>query len=122
MSNSRIQWLDGDILIEDHRFCHGDNGVQEFYETIVATRVLLGILRNHGENFWIAYATHGQTIRTLTGCSHRSDGKLDAEPLHGTENNPQALAERLIRLWQEHAERIVSLPCTVIADQEERCA
>ncbi len=123
MSQPKIQWLGDDILIGEHRFCHGDNGVQEFYETIIASqRVLLGILKNHGENFWIAYATHGQTIRTLTGCSHRSDGKLDAEPLYGTENKPQALAEGLIRLWQEHGEKIVSLPCTVMADKEEQCA
>ncbi|CAG0941148.1 hypothetical protein ANRL1_00407 [Anaerolineae bacterium] len=75
MSNQKIQWLDNDILIEDRRFCHGDNGTQEFYETIIASQgILLGILRNHGEDIWIAYATQGQAIRTLTGCSHRTDG------------------------------------------------
>ena len=123
MSNSPIRWLGGDILVEDHRFCHGDNGTQEFYETIIASqRLLLGILKNHGENIWIAYVTQGQAVRTLTGCSHRADGKLDAEPLYSTPNDPQALAEGLVRLWREHGERIVSMPCTVIAQQEERCA
>ena len=38
MSHSSIRWLGGDILIEDRRFCHGDNGVQEFYETIIAAK------------------------------------------------------------------------------------
>lgn len=123
MSHSTIQWLGGDIVIGERRFCHGDNGTQDFYETIIASqRLLLGILKNHGENVWIAYATHGQAIRTLTGCSHRADGKLDAEPLYGTQNDPQALAEGLIRLWQEHGEKIVSIPCTVMADKEEQCA
>ena len=43
MSSSRIQWLGGDILIGERRFCHGDNGAQEFYETIIASQgVLLG--------------------------------------------------------------------------------
>ena len=122
MSNSPIHWLGGDILIEDRRFCHGDNGTQEFYETIIASqRLLLGILENHGENIWIAYVTRGQAVRTLTGCSHRTDGKLDAEPLCGTPNNPQALAEGLVRLCRECGERMLSLPCSVIGE-EERCA
>lgn len=120
MSDSRIRWLGGDIQIEDRRFCHGDNGGQEFYETIIAAkRVLLGILCNHGENIWIAYMTQGQAVRTLTGCSHRADGKLDAEPLYGTPNDPQALAEGLIRLWREHGERMLSLPTRIIAPKEE---
>lgn len=123
MSNSRIQWLDGDIQIGDRRFCHGDNGTQEFYETIIASQgMLLGILRNHGEETWIAYADQGQAVRTLTGCSHRSDGNLDAEPMYGTKNDPQSLAEGLVRLWQEHGAGIVSLPCNVVANEEEKCA
>lgn len=125
MSNSRIQWLDGDIQIEERRFCRGDNGTQEFYELIVGSPgLLLGTrsVRNHGEEAWIAYADRGQAVRTLTGCSRRSDGKLDAEPLYGTKNDPQSLAEGLIRLWQEHGVGIVSLPCNVVADQEEKCA
>lgn len=123
MSDSRIQWLGDDIQIGDRRFCHGDNGVQEFYETIIASSgLLLGILRNYGEEIWIAYADRGQAVRTLTGCSRRSDGKLDAEPLYGTKNDPQSLAEGLIRLWQEHGVGIVSLPCNVVADEEEKCA
>jgi len=105
MSNSPIRWLGGDIVIDDHRFCHGDNGTQEFYETIIASqRLLLGILKNHGENIWIAYVTQGQAVRTLTGCSRRADGKLDAEPLYNTPNDPPSLAERLVRLWREHGE------------------
>ena len=123
MSHSPIRWLGSDIVVEDHRFCHGDNGTQEFYETIIASqRLLMGILKNHGENIWIAYVTQGQAVRTLTGCSRRADGKLDAEPLYGTPNDPQALAEGLVRLWREHGERMVSVPCTVIAGQEEQCA
>jgi len=118
MSNSPIRWLGGDIQIEDHWFCHGDNGVQEFYETIVATRVLLGILRNHGEDIWIAYVTQGQAVRTLTGCSQRADGKHDAEPLYDTPNNPQALAQGLVRLWNEHNERMLTLPSKTIAKEE----
>ena len=129
MSSSRIQWLGGDIRIGERRFCHGDNGAQEFYETIIASQgVLLGILRNHrgdlghGEEIWIAYVDQGQTVRTLTGCSRRSDGKLDVEPLYGTMNDPQSLAEGLVHLWQEHGAGILSLPCTVVADQEKQCA
>ncbi len=123
MSESKIKWLGGDIVIDDHRFCHGDNGTQEFYETIIASqRLLLGLLKNHGEDIWIAYVSHGQTVRTLTGCSHRADGKLDAEPLYDTPNNPQALAEGLVRLWREYGEQTVSKPCTVITKQEELCA
>ena len=123
MSNPGIQWLGGDIRIGDRRFCHGDNGTQEFYETIIASQgILLGILRNHREDIWIAYTTQGQAIRTLTGCSHRTDGKIDAEPLYGTTNDPHALAEGLIRLWQEHGANLLSAPCKVIAEQEERCA
>lgn len=122
MSYSPIHWLGGDIVIDDHRFCHGDNGTQEFYETIIASqRLLLGLLKNHGEDMWIAYVSHGQAVRTLTGCSHRTDGKLDAEPLYDTRNNPRALAEGLVRLWREYGERIVSLPCTVITEGEELC-
>ena len=117
MSNSRIQWLGGDLRIGDRRFCHGDNGAQEIYETIVGSPgLLLGILRNHGEQMWIAYADQGQAVRTLTGCSRRSDGKLDAEPLYGTKNDPQSLAEGLIRLWQEHGANLLSAPCKVIAE------
>ena len=117
MSHSPIRWLGGDIVIEDRRFCHGDNGTQEFYETIIASqRLLLGILKNHGEDIWIAYADQGKAVRTLTGCSRRADGKLDAEPLYGTPNNPQALAEGLVHLWHEHGERMVSLPCAVIEE------
>jgi hypothetical protein len=123
VSNSPIRWLGGDIQIDDRRFCHGDNGVQEFYETVIASQgVLLGILRNHGEEIWIAYVTQAQAVRTLTGCARRSDGNLDAEPLYGTKNDPQSLAEGLIRLWREHGERVLSLPCAVIAKQGERCA
>lgn len=123
MGNQKIQWLGNDILVEDRRFCHGDNGTQEFYETIIASQgILLGILRNHGEDIWIAYATQGQAIRTLTGCSHRTDGKLDAEPLYGTTNDPHALAEGLIRLWQEYGANLLSVPCEVIAEQEKPCA
>ena len=123
MSNSPIRWLGGDILIEDRRFCHGDNGTQEFYETIIASqRLLLGLLKNHGEDIWIAYVTQGQAVRTLTGCSHRTDGKLDAEPLYDTPNDPRALAKGLVRLCREHGEQMVSLPCTVITEQEESCA
>ena len=123
MSESKIKWLGGDIVIGDHRFCHGDNGTQEFYETIIASqRLLLGLLKNYSEDIWIAYVSHGQAIRTLTGCSHRADGKLDAEPLYGMPNDPQALAEGLVRLWREHGERMVSLPCTVITEQEGLCA
>lgn len=122
MSNSPIRWLGGDIQIDDRRFCHGDNGAQEFYETIIPTKVLLGILRNHGENIWSAYAIRGQAVRTLTGCSHRADGKLDAEPLYGTPNDPQSLTEGLIRLWREHGVSILSLPCAVIAERGEGCA
>ena len=119
MSDSRIRWLGGDIQIEDRRFCHGDNGGQEFYETIIAAkRVLLGILHNHGEDIWIAYVTQGQAVRTLTGCSHHSDDQIDAEPLYGTPNNPQALAEGLVRLWHEHGERILTLPSKTIAKEE----
>ena len=118
MGESPIRWLGGDIQIEDHWFCHGDNGAQEFYETIVATRVLLGILRNHGEDIWIAYVTQGQAVRTLTGCSQRGDGKLDAEPLYGTPNDPQALAQGLIRLWHKHGERILTLSSRTIAKEE----
>ncbi len=122
MSNQKIQWLGNDILVEDRRFCHGDNGSQEFYETIIASQgILLGILRNHGENIWIAYATQGQAIRTLTGCSHRTDGKLDAEPLYGTTNDPRVLAEGLIRLWHEHGANLLSVPCKVIVEQEKPC-
>ncbi len=74
MGESPIRWLGSDIQIEDRRFCHGDNGVQEFYETVIAAKgVLLGILCNHGEGIWIAYVTQGQAVRTLTGCSHRAD-------------------------------------------------
>jgi hypothetical protein len=120
MSNSPIHWLGGDIVIEDHRFCHGDNGTQEFYETIIASqRLLLGILKNHGEDIWIAYADQVKVVRTLTGCSHRADGKLDAEPLYDTQNNPQALAEGLVRLWREHGERMLSLPTRIVAPKEE---
>ena len=122
MSKSPIRWLGGDIQIDDRRFCHGDNGVQEFYETVIPTKVLLGIMRNHGEDVWIAYVIQRETVRTLTGCSHRADGKLDAEPLYGMPNDPQALAEGLVRLWREHGERMVSLPCTVITEQEGLCA
>jgi hypothetical protein len=123
MSKSPIRWLGGDMQIDDRRFCHGDNGTQEFYETIIASqRLLLGILKNHGEDIWIAYVIQREIVRTLTGCSHRADGRLDAEPLYDTTNNPQALAEGLIRLWREHGERMVSLPCAIIAQQEERCA
>ncbi len=123
MINPRIQWLGGDIHVGDRRFCHGDNGTQEFYETIIASQgILLGILRNHGEDIWIAYTTQGQAIRMLTGCSHRTDGKIDVEPLYGTTNDPHALAEGLIRLWQEHGANLLSAPCKVIAEQEERCA
>ncbi len=123
MSNPGIRWLGSDIRIGDSRFCHGDNGTQEFYETIIASQgILLGILQNHGEDIWIAYATQDQAIRTLTGCSHRTDGKIDAEPLYGTTNDPRALAEGLIRLWQEHGANLLSVPCKVIAEQEERCA
>lgn len=115
MGNSPIRWLGGDIQTDDRRFCHGDNGVQEFYETAIAAKgVLLGILRNHGEGIWIAYVTQGQAVRTLTGCSHRADGKLDAEPLSGTPNDPQALAQGLVRLWHEHGERMLSLPTRII--------
>jgi len=123
MSDPRIRWLDGDIRIGERRFCHGDNGTQEFYEMIVGSPgLLLGILRNHGEQIWIAYADQGQAVRTLTGCSRRSDGKLDAEPLYGTTNDPQSLAEGLVRLWQAHGAGILSLPRTVVVDQAERCA
>lgn len=123
MSNPGIRWLGSDIQIGDRRFCHGDNGTQEFYETIIASQgILLGILRNHGEDIWIAYATQGQSIRTLTGCSHRTDGKIDAEPLYGMTNDPRALAEGLIRLWQEHGANLLSAPCKVIAEQEKPCA
>ena len=127
MSNSRIQWLGGDTRSEigDRRFCHGDNGTQEFYELIVGSPgLLLGTrsVRNHGEEIWIAYADQGRAIRMLTGCSHRTDGKIDVEPLYGTTNDPHALAEGLIRLWQEHGVGIVSLPCNVVAGEEERCA
>jgi len=123
VSNSRIQWLGDDIEIGDRRFCHGDNGTQEFYETIIASQgILLGILRNHGEDIWIAYATQGQAIRTLTGCSHRTDGKLDTEPFYGTTNDPHALAEGLIRLWHEHGANLLSVPCEVIVEQENPCA
>ena len=123
MSNSPIHWLGGDIQIDDRRFCHGDNGTQEFYETIIASQqLLLGILKNRGENIWSAYAIRGQAVRTLTGCSHRADGKLDAEPLYGTQNDPQSLAEGLIRLWRAYGVGILSLPCAVIAEQGERCA
>ena len=123
MSQSKINWLGGDIVIDDHRFCHGDNGTQEFYETIIASqRLLLGLLKNHGEDSWIAYVSFGQAIRTLTGCSHRADGKLDAEPLYDTPNNPQALAEGLVQLWREHGQQMVSLSCAVVKQAEERCA
>jgi hypothetical protein len=124
MSDSRIRWLGGDTRsgIGKRWFCHGDNGAQEFYETIVATRVLLGIVRNHGEDVWIAYVGQGQAVRMLTGCSRRSDGKLDAEPLYGTKDDPQSLAQGLVRLWDEHGEGILSLPCTVIDDQVRQCA
>jgi hypothetical protein len=68
MSDSQIRWLGGDIQIESFWFCHGDNGAQEFYETVIASRgVLLGILRNYGEDIWVAYVTQGKAIRTLTG-------------------------------------------------------
>ena len=105
--------------------------MQEFYETIIAAKdVLLGILRNHGEDTWIAYVTQGQAVHTLTGCSQRADtctcvtdrckcGKLDAEPLYGTPNNPQALAQGLIRLWRDHGERILTLPAEIITQKEE---
>ena len=136
MSNSGIRWLGSDIQIDDRPFCHGDNGTQEFYETIIASQgILLGTrsVRNRGEDIWIAYATQGQAIRTLTGCSHRTDGtsitrckgsesrtchhgKIDAEPLYGTTNDPRALAEGLIRLWQEHGANLLSVPCKVIAE------
>jgi len=123
MSNQKIQWLGNDILVEERRFCHGDNGSQEFYESIIASQgILLGILRNHGEDIWIGYATQGQAIRTLTGCSHRTDGKLDVEPLYGTTNDPHALAEGLIRLWHEHGANLLSVPCKVIVEQEKPCA
>lgn len=123
MSQSKIQWLGGDIVIDAHRFCHGDNGAQEFYETIIVSqRLLLGLLKNHGEDIWIAYVSHGQAIRTLTGCSLRADGQLEAEPLYGMPNDPQRLAEGLVRLWREHGERMVSMPCTVITEQEGVCA
>ena len=123
MSNPKIQWLGDDIWAGERRFCHGDNGMQEFYEMIVGSPgLLLGVLRNHGEEIWIAYADQGQAVRTLTGCLRRSDGKLDAEPLYGTKNDPRLLAEGLMRLWQQHGQRILSLPCTVIAEQEEPCA
>ena len=124
MSNSTIRWLGSDIQIGDRRFCHGDNGVQEFYETIIASQgLLLGILRNHGEEIWIAYADRGQAVRTLTGCSLRSDGKLDAEPLYRTKNDPQSLAEGLMRLWRDYGQGMLTLPCTVIdAQEEEKCA
>lgn len=117
MSNPKIQWLGNDIQIGDRRFCHGDNGTQEFYEMIVGSPgLLLGILRNHGEEIWIAYTDQGKTIRTLTGCSRRPDGKLDTEPLHGTKNDPRSLAEGLMRLWQQYGQGMLSLPCTVIAE------
>ena len=125
MSDSRLRWLGGDIQIGDHRFCHGDNGTQEFYELIVGSPgMLLGTrsVRNHGEEIWIAYADQGQAVRALTGCSRRSDGKFDAEPLYGTKNDPQSLAEGLVRLWQERRAGILSLPCNVVVDQEEKCA
>ncbi len=119
MGESPIRWLGRDIQIEDRRFCHGDNGVQEFYETVIAAKgILLGILCNHGEGIWIAYVTQGQAVRTLTGCSHRPDGKLDAEPLYSTPNDPQALAQGLVRLWHEHGERIVTLPTQTITEEE----
>jgi len=119
MSHSPIHWLGGDILVEDRRFCHGDNGVQEFYETIIAAKgVLLGLLRNHGEDIWVAYMAQGKAIRTLTGCMGRTDGKIDAEPLYDTPNDPQSLTEGLVQLWREHGERILTLPCR-ITDEEE---
>jgi hypothetical protein len=34
-------------------------------------------------------------------------------------NDPQALAEGLIRLWQEHGERMLTLPTRIIAPKEE---
>lgn len=99
MSNSKIRWLNGDIHVESFTFCHGDNGTQEFYEVGIAAKgIVLGMLRNHSEQTWVAYATHGNTVRTLNTRTRRSDGRLDAEPLYETKNDPQSLAEGLVRL------------------------
>ena len=123
MGKSPVRRLGGDFRIGDRRFCHGDNGTQEFYEMIIGSPGLpLGILRNHGEEIWIAYADQGRADRTLTGCSRRSDGRLGTKPLYGTRNDPQSLAEGLVRLLQVHGAGILSLPCNVVVDQEEQCA
>jgi len=118
MRDPRFRWLNGDITVESFTFCHSGNGDQEFFEVgIAAKSIMLGMVRNHPEQTWEAYAVRGETVRTLNSATQRADGKLDAEPLYDTPNDPQSLAEALVRLWHEHGERILALPCKTITEE-----
>jgi len=105
-----MNWLGNDIqvgargavpFLPGKVFRHGDNGTQEFYEH-KCDGFLLGIFRNHAEQFWCAYVARGNKVRTLNHATREFDGKLrHIGPLYRTRNTPRALCAALIRLWKK---------------------